>query len=265
MPQPRHDRGLDEAIEISAQLRPVYDKLHRDLESMVQKEVARFAAETESEVKTALADIARRGGIRRAGLAWPKSLPRPAYVLVSALVMVLIVAWMRPDWIGLGGGAATTTPQLVSGEPVVPAADNPPDEPAPADPAARIREYDDLFGRHSDRFAGLVAAIRRDRPGDEKLEGALQAWEHESRDTTVLNVVHSALVQAALKQNNAAIVIDGEINRTACTGVACRTIKALWEADQNGFGFLPAYPAPLKPEDLRSIEKILVMGRLGAR
>ncbi|HEU4558476.1 MAG TPA: hypothetical protein VFS20_11535 [Longimicrobium sp.] len=267
MQQSRSDRGLDEAGEISAQLQPLYKKLHRDLESMVQKEVARFAAGTEGEVRSALADIARRGGIRRGGLAWPKWLPRPAFVLVPALALAAIVFWTRPDWTGLSAGPATQvgTGRFTPGEVIDSTPERSPTPPAPSDPATRVAEFDDLFKKHSDRFAGLVQTIRDANPA-ERLEVALQAWEHgETQDSVGLNLVHSALVQAALKQSNAAIVIDGVINRDTCAGASCRAIQALFQADQSGFGFLPRYAQPLKPEDLKSIEKILVMGRLGAR
>ena len=71
MPQPRSGRSLEDASEISAQLQPVYQKLHRDLEAMVQKEVARVATDTEADIRAALAHTLRRGP-GAALIPWPQ-------------------------------------------------------------------------------------------------------------------------------------------------------------------------------------------------
>ena len=140
------------------------------------------------------------------------------------------------------------------------------------DVAARIGEFDRLFKDHSPRFAGLIGQIRTGPRRSETLEAAIQRWERgelanpvTAADSVAANLVHAGLVEAALREGNDRIVIDGEIDRKGCGGVACRAITAIWEADHNGARFLSAYGLPLLPADLESIEKVVVIGHIPAQ
>ncbi|MFL5384012.1 MAG: hypothetical protein ACJ8GN_15935 [Longimicrobiaceae bacterium] len=260
MPQ---QRSFEQATEISEQLVPLYQKLQKDVQTMVQREVAEVAARSEKDIRHALSDLARGGA---GGISLPQWSWKIWTGLAATAVLALLLVMRPPSWsisdLFSNAPAVSTVEDGKAGQPddVVPA--QAPDEPEESFAAQAISRYDRLFAAASPRFDVLKARIRAANPSSQELEAALQAWEHKDLSPQERDLVHAAFVQAVLQEQNPNLTIDGDMGRKGCSGRSCGAVRAMWEQDQKTVHSLPAFRTPLTEADLIKVEKFVVYNHL---
>ena len=263
MPQ---QHSFEQATEISEQLVPLYRKLQKDVQTMVQREVAEVAARSERDIRHALGDLARggAGGIRLPQWSWKVWSGLATTAALAVLLMMRPPSWPLSNPFS-NAPAVSTAADGTAEQPdgVVPAA--PGDQREESFATQAVARYNRLFDTASPRFNALLVQIRKENRSQE-LEANLQLWERRDTTTAVKDRVHAAFVQAVLKKQIANLAIDGDITRTpSCAGQSCRAVQALWEQDQKGDHALPAFQTPLRKEDLITIEKFMVYNHLPPR
>jgi hypothetical protein len=127
----------------------------------------------------------------------------------------------------------------------------------------RAAVYDSLWQAHSPIFDPLFARIESST-SETTVKRALGAWHNGSLTALQKDLLHSALVQYALREEMGAdIAVDGQLLRNPCRGASCSALLNFWEARGQGFG-LPPVPedAPRNTQALRTAESVLVLKTL---
>ena len=96
------------------------------------------------------------------------------------------------------------------------------------------------------------------------VQGSLAAWKTGSMTALEKDLLHSALVQYALRDlTGADLPLDGQVLRNPCRGPSCTALLHLWQTRAQEYG-LPPVPgnAASEPNALRTVENVVVLRRL---
>jgi len=200
---------------------------------------------------------------------------RPLRMVALASAGVLVLALVA--WLAIGAFQTTENGPVVLGGDTVQRPATTPDTAPPAtlptpvdaerffqqlpeDPSQRAAVYDALWDARSPLFAALFQRVRAATTST-PVTRALAAWEVGPLTPLQKDLLHSALVQYALRQEmGATLAIDGQILRNPCRGAACSALLNYWESRGAAQG-LPPVPedAPRNTPTLRMVEAILVL------
>jgi len=201
---------------------------------------------------------------------------RPLRMVALASAGVLIVALVA--WLAIGAFQTTTEtgPVVLGGDTLERRATRPDTAPPaaaapevdaerffgqlPEAPSQRAQVYDSLWDARSPLFAALFQRVRAATTST-PVTRALAAWEIGPLTPLQADLLHSALVQYALRQEmGTALAIDGQILRNPCRGAACSALLNYWETRGEAQG-LPPVPedAPQNTPTLPMVEAILVL------
>ena len=128
---------------------------------------------------------------------------------------------------------------------------------------ARAAVYDSLWQARSEVFSPLLERVES-ATEETTVRRALVAWRAGSLTPLQRDLLHSAFVQYALReQTGANLELDGQLLRNPCRGASCSALLNFWETRGQSLG-LPPVPddAPRNTEALRMAESVLVLRTL---
>jgi hypothetical protein len=133
--------------------------------------------------------------------------------------------------------------------------------PEPA--VQRAAVYDSLWQAHSEVLTPLFERVEG-ATQESTVRRALEAWRAGSLTALQRDLLHSALVQYALREETGAeLTVDGQLLRNPCRGASCSALLNFWETRGEAYG-LPPVPedAPRNTNVLRMAENVLVLKTL---
>lgn len=202
-------------------------------------------------------------------------------VAATSVLVVAAVAWLavqaftgetQPQTITLVGDSAPEVSPVSGAEPMESLGEEPraPEDDAerfftllPEGVEARAAVYDSLWLARSPIFAPLVERIESETE-EGTVERAIVAWRDGSATPLQTDLLHSAFVQYALRQEMGAdLAVDGQLLRNPCRGASCSALLNFWET-RGGEHALPPVPedAPRNTQALRVAESVLVLSEL---
>jgi hypothetical protein len=129
--------------------------------------------------------------------------------------------------------------------------------------SARAEVYDSLWSARSPLFDPLLERVE-DSASQDVVRQALEAWREGTLTPLQSDLLHSALVQYALKSEMGAdLTVDGLLLRNPRRGASCTALLNFWETRAGSLG-LPPVPedAPTDLAGLRVAESVLVLKAL---
>jgi hypothetical protein len=212
-------------------------------------------------------------------------------VAAASVVVVALVAWLglqaftgadEPPALTVGGdsmapvddaAAAVAGPVDPLPEPIPPvegASDSSSAREAeifftllPTAPNQRAAVYDSLWQARSPVLAPLFERVEG-ATEESTVRRAFAAWRSGSLTPLQRDLLHSALVQYALRQEmGAELALDGQLLRNPCRGASCSALLNFWETRGSRYG-LPPVPedAPRNTTALHTAESVLVLRTL---
>jgi hypothetical protein len=208
-----------------------------------------------------------------AAASWAESRTTLIGIGAAAVIAVVLIGWLAIR--GLQRGSAPGPEPEVAVQETPPAAPtaNPP-APVVATPAApgsvlatlpddgagRTALYDSLWAARSPLFDPLLAVVERDSE-DQAVARAVASWRAGGVDVQEGDLLHSALVQAALNLRlGRDLELDGQLLRNPCRGASCSALLDLWRGERQRYG-LPEVlaDAATNTTALRQAETALVL------
>jgi hypothetical protein len=133
----------------------------------------------------------------------------------------------------------------------------------PSSATARAAVYDSLWSARSPMFDPLFERVES-ATRETTVRRALAAWRAGSATPLQRDLLHSALVQYALREEmGAELSVDGQLLRNPCRGASCSALLNFWETRRDDYA-LPPIPedAPRNTQALRVAENVLVLRTL---
>jgi hypothetical protein len=136
----------------------------------------------------------------------------------------------------------------------------------PDDPTQRAAVYDSLWQARSPMLAALVDEVQASTE-ETGVKRAVTAWKAGELTPLEQDLLHSALVQLALREEAGAKVdVDGQLLRNPCRGASCTALMDFWKTKGADVGLSePPADASKNTRAMHLAESVLVLKVLEER